>query len=81
MVPSRIDPYAQTNAERRDYTFEKEAIQKAGIVLTLVICPPLALKKRTLWTPIYSRYNYADEQYYNRRNMDAMLVGTFRPTL
>ena len=54
MAPSRIDPYAQTDAERRDYMFKKEAVQKAGVVLTPVICPPLTLKKCTLWTPTYS---------------------------
>ena len=41
----------------------------------------MALKKYTLWTPIYSQYNYTDEQRRNLRNMDAMLAGTFRPTL
>ena len=81
MAPSRIDPYAQADAERRDHTFKKEAVQKAGVALTPVICPPLALKKRMLWTPTYSRHNYADEQRRNLRNMDAILTGTFRPTL
>ena len=81
MAPSRIDPYAQADAERRDHAFEKEAVQKAGVALAPVIRPPLTLKKRTLWTPTNGRHNYADEQRRNLRNMDAILAGTFRPTL
>ena len=87
MAPSRIDPYAQADAKRRDYTFEQEAIKKASIVLVvtdcklLATCPPLVLKKYMLWTPTYGRYNYTDEQRRNLRNMDAILAGTFRPTL
>ena len=83
----RIDPYAQADVKRRDYMFEQKAVQKAGVALVvtdyklLAICPPLVLKKYTLWTPTYGRHNHANEQRRNLRNMDAMLAGTFRPTL
>ena len=87
MAPSRIDPYAQADTKRRDHAFEQEAVQKASVALVvtdcklLATCPPLVLKKCTLWTPTYGRHNYTDEQRRNLRNMDAMLAGTFRPTL
>ena len=87
MSPSRIDPYAQADAKRQDHAFEQEAVQKAGVALAvtdrklLATCPPLVLKKYTLWTPTYGRHNYTDEQRCNLRNIDAILAGTFQPTL
>ena len=54
MSPLRINPYTQTDTKRQDYTFEQEAVQKAGVILIvtdyklLTICPPLVLKKYIL---------------------------------
>ena len=67
--------------------FNQEAIQKASIVLIvtdyklLIIYPPLVLKKYILQTSIYNQYNYTNEQYYNLRNINTILIDTFRPTL
>ena len=65
MAPSRIDPYVQADAERRDHALDQEAY-----------VAPVILKKQ-LWTLSQGRHNYADEQRRALQNMDAVLADTF----
>jgi hypothetical protein len=37
-------------------------------------------KERKLWTPTVGQHNYADEQRWSLRNMQAMLANEFQPT-
>ena len=75
MAPSRIDPYVQADAERRDHALDHQEASTA-----LVSVAPVILKRHQLWTPSQGRHNYTDEQRRALRNMDAVLADTFQPS-
>ena len=72
--PSRIDPYAQADAERRDYALDHQEASAAPVPIA-----PVILKKQ-LWTSSLGRHNYANEQRRALQNIDAILANTFQPS-
>ena len=70
MASSRINPYVQADAERRDHALDQET-SAAPVSVALVIL------KKQLWTSSQGRHNYADKQRRALWNMDAVLADTF----